>query len=125
MSPTPAADCSPARAGWARASSSVKGCSPSPESVTRRRGAFTFIVLLPLVVIRNAYSMGIRTSRGMRRSSQVTGPPYSSASRMAFVALALLLVVANGLLAILQLTEARRADAKVDRALQITLVLRE
>ena len=42
---------------------------------------------------------------------------------MAFVALALLLVVANGLLAILQLTDQRRADAKVDRTFQVTSLL--
>ncbi|HTI84632.1 MAG TPA: ATP-binding protein [Acetobacteraceae bacterium] len=39
------------------------------------------------------------------------------------MALALLLVVANGLLAILQLTEQRRADEKVERTFQVTLLL--
>jgi PAS domain S-box-containing protein len=42
---------------------------------------------------------------------------------MAFAMLAILLIVANGLLAIFQLTEGRRTDERVDRALQVTLVL--
>ncbi len=44
---------------------------------------------------------------------------------MAFAVLAILLIVANGLLAIFQLTEGRRTDARVDRALQLTLVMQD
>lgn len=59
----------------------------------------------------------------MSASSEISGLSYGHAARMAFVALALLLVLANGLLAVLQLTEERRAGEKVDRTFQVTSLL--
>jgi len=59
----------------------------------------------------------------MSASSVISNPTTSRASRITFVAAVVLLITANGLFAILLLNEERRADAKVDRALQVTLVL--
>ena len=48
---------------------------------------------------------------------------FSGVARVAFVALAFLLIFGNCLLAILLLNDERRADAKVQRALQVTMLL--
>jgi PAS domain S-box-containing protein len=59
----------------------------------------------------------------MSRGNATTVTSFSRASRMAFLALALLLILGDALLAILLLDDERRADAKVERALQVTTLL--
>ncbi|HLY87924.1 MAG TPA: PAS domain S-box protein, partial [Acetobacteraceae bacterium] len=59
----------------------------------------------------------------MSRGNATTVTSFSRASRTAFLALALLLILGDALLAILLLDDERRADAKVERALQVTMRL--
>ena len=59
----------------------------------------------------------------MSRGNATTVTSFSRASRTAFLALALLLILGDALLAILLLDDERRADAKVERALQVTMAL--
>ena len=59
----------------------------------------------------------------MSRGNAATVTPFSRVSQAAFLALAFLLILGNGMLALLLLNAERRAHAKVERALQVTTVL--